>query len=476
MYLLLAILWCLTITALSSTHSFFWDTIQLGSKHAHFYFENDFEQFLLPTEIDSGHPPYFGIYLAVCWKIFGKSLQVSHWAMLPFLILLVFQWFNLGKRLIGRNLLPFFMLFLSIDPVVAGQASLVSPDIILAGCFLLLINGIYSKKSTLKVLAVIGLGMISTRGMMVAFLVFMWELVINWKKLSEGSRWKTFQGLIAPYLPGGLLAMSYLAYHYFSVGWIGYHQESEWAPSFARAGLGQFIKNTAVLVWRFLDFGRIFIFTGILLCAISLWKNNGLRKGKIDPQVRRMTLLYIIVLLGISVPFLLYAGLQQHRYLLPPFLLTTILFFLLIKELLSYNWTTRSRQGLLAIVSIGLLTGNLWIYPDRISQGWDSTLAHWSFYDLREQMREFVQDQQIELEKIGTAFPEIGSLKYKDLNEVRLGYKAKDLRTDQYILYSNIMNDFSDAELWRLQEEWKVMHEIRSRGIKMILYQRPADD
>lgn len=463
------------ITALSATHPFFWDTIQLGSKHAHFYFENDFRQFLLPTEIDSGHPPYFGMYLALGWKVFGKSLSVSHWVMLPFLLVLVFQWFTLGKRLIGRNLLPFFMLFLLIDPVVAGQVSLVSPDIVLAACFLLLINSIYSGNQIGKILAVVGLGMISTRGMMVAFLVFLWEVLMSRDKLTKDSWRGAFQTSIRPYLPGGLLALAYLLYHYFTTGWIGYHAESEWAPSFARAGFQQFIKNIAVLVWRFLDFGRIFVVVGALVFVSSLWKNRLFRKGKIDPELKRMAALCLLLLLGLGLTFVLYAGLQQHRYLLPVFLLTTILFFLLVKELPSDNWQPRHRQGFVALIAAGLLTGNLWIYPDRISQGWDSTLAHWPYYDLRLQMKDYVQKQEIDLEQIGTAFPEIGPLKYKDLNELRTGYKEKDFRMDEYILYSNIMNDFSDTELWRLQEEWELVHEIRNRGIKMILYRRSTE-
>lgn len=475
LYLLLAIIWCVMITGLSATHPFFWDTIQLGSKHAHFYFDNNFNLFLLPKEIDSGHPPYFGMYLALCWKVFGKNLVVSHWAMLPFLILLVVQWFKLGKRLIGKNLLPFFMLFLLIDPVVAGQASLVSPDIILAACFLLLINSIYTDHKAAKILAVLGLGMISTRGMMVAFLVFLWEILLSGKKLRGDPWWKSYWGLMKPYLPGGILALAYLLYHYISLGWIGYHAESEWAPSFARADFPQFVKNVVVLIWRFLDFGRIFIVGGALWCLFTLWKNRGLRKGRIDPELKRITILFILLLLGLGFTFLLYTGLQQHRYLLPLFLLTTVLFFLLIKELPSDTWQTRTKQGLIALLAIGLLTGNLWIYPDRISQGWDSTLAHWPFFGLRQQMREFVQEKNINMEDIGTAFPEIGPLTYRDLNGVKLGYKEKDLRIDQYILYSNIMNDFSDVELWRLQEEWNLVHEIRSRGIKMILYQRPAE-
>ena len=62
------------IILLVQDHVFFWDTVQLGAKHAYWYYENNFQSLLLPTEIDSGHPPLFGMYLAFCWLLFGKSL------------------------------------------------------------------------------------------------------------------------------------------------------------------------------------------------------------------------------------------------------------------------------------------------------------------------------------------------------------------------------------------------------------------
>ncbi len=468
-----AVLACVVFTSLSSSHTFFWDTIQLGSKHAHHYYENNFASLLLPTEIDSGHPPYFGMYLAACWRAFGKSLVVSHWAMLPFLLVLVLQWVKLGKRLIGRTLLPLFVLFLLIDPVLASQASLVSPDIVLSACFLLLLNSIYGGEKTNKILAVLGLGMVSTRGMLIAFFSFVWEVLVFQQK-KKGESWlKHFIPVIRPYLPGGAMALIYLSYHYLSVGWIGYHADSEWAPSFAMADAKQILKNTMVLVWRFLDFGRVFVLIAAVFFGIELWRNKGFKKGNVDPEFKRILTLFLLLLLGLGFAFLLYVGLQQHRYLLPLFLLSTLLFFLLLKELPSDQWNPRRRNVIVAFVAIGLLTGNLWIYPDRISQGWDSTLAHWPYFDLRAQMQDYVEAEGILLREIGTAFPEIGALKFKDLTEQWEGYKEKDLRTDRYILYSNIMNDFSDAELWRLQEEWIPIHEVRSRGIKMILYQSP---
>lgn len=471
-FLVLSIIWCICLTWLSADHAFFWDTIQLGSKHAHHYYEHNFSSLLLPQTIDSGHPPYFGMYLAACWKLFGRSLPVSHWAMFPFLLLLVWQWFRLGKRLVGKNWLPFFVLFLLIDPVVASQASLVSPDLVLAACFLLLLNSIYAGESNYQVIAVMALGMISTRGMMVAFLVFIWQYVFLVKRIPEQSKLSQLIDTVRPYLPGGILAAGYLVYHYLATGWIGYHAESEWAPSFRLVDFRQLLKNLIVLVWRLLDFGRVFVAAGLLAFMLVLMRQGRWKKGKVNPQLVRMLALLVILSVGLGISFLAYSGLQQHRYLLPVYLIMTLLLFLLIAELSSTSWTRTIKSAVLGAIAIGLLTGNLWIYPDRISQGWDATLAHWPFYSLRQEMHNFVRKNDIPLAEVGTAFPEIGPLKFKDLNKLSAGYKEKDLRADNYILYSNIMNDFSDVELWRLEEEWEIVQQIRRRGVKMILYRR----
>ena len=77
------------VTWLVADHSFFWDTVQLASKHAHWYYENNFHYLFLPETINSGHPPLFGMYLAVCWQLLGKSLIVSHFSMLPFLLAII---------------------------------------------------------------------------------------------------------------------------------------------------------------------------------------------------------------------------------------------------------------------------------------------------------------------------------------------------------------------------------------------------
>lgn len=443
-------------------HPFFWDTIQLGAKHAHWYYDNQFAYLLLPDEIDSGHPPTFGMLLAGMWLLFGKSLAVSHAMMLPFLIAITLLLFRLGKRLAGENQAWILPVLVWSDPVFLGQSVLVSPDIVLVLGFLCCLIGVLEKRNGAILLGALILAAISTRGMMTVVLLYLLDLIMH-----PDRRLQTLIQRAWPYVPSGLLALAFLLYHYKVKGWIGYHEASPWAYSFQRATGMELVKNVAILGWRMLDYGRIFMW---LALAGIFFQHHPAKMWSSSPVFRQMLILFLLSIPILGSTFLLYKGLQGYRYLLPTFLSFTFVFVVLISQArLPKHW----KKGLLGITIAGLLTGNLWIYPDKISQGWDATLAHWPYYQLREDMLIFIEKEGIPLAEVGTAFPEIGPLKYKDLSERENGLSEKDLEKSQYLLYSNVMNDYTDEEIEELHTaEWQVMHRLQTGGIKMILYKR----
>ena len=465
----------LLLTFLVRHHVFFWDTIQLGSKHAHWFYENNFQYFLLPTEIDSGHPPFFGIYLAALWKAFGQSLPVSHFAMLPFLFGIVWSLYRIGVWLVDQRFAFFLLLLVFVDPVIAGQMVLVSPDIVLFCFFLLLLWSILSENKALKIIAVLGLSLISMRGWMVAASLFIFEVFNSQKELSGSNGASGYllfylkKGIqkLPPYLPGGLLALSFLLYHYKQTGWIGYHADSPWAPSFERVDFKGLLYNIAVLGWRFLDFGRVFIWLAILPVIYLLWKE----KRKPDDKIRCLFLLFIVLSLGLIPSQITHKYLVAHRYLLPLLFSFSLLFLYGLHYYLPGRSTLQ--KIIYCIALFGLTTGNAWIYPKQISQAWDSTLAHLPHYELRAEVWRYIEKNDIPPEQIGTAFPEIGPLKFKDLSGQQNGFSSKDFSTQRYILYSNIMNDYTDKEIQELEEEgWRIMVEFRKRGICYVLYER----
>jgi hypothetical protein len=227
---------CLLATWLVRQDCFFWDTVQLGSLHAHHFLDTKLQTLLLPDVMDSGHPPIFGYYLATCWSFFGKTLAVSHFAMLPFLLAIVWFGFKLGENMLGKSKGWFLILILFANPILASQCTLVSPDIVVASLFLVALFAIFEHKNWLLNIAILGLSMASLRGMMIGAALFFYqivELIIKTKNINIKQLLKTILFNILPhYLFGALFSILFLAWHYYKKGWIGYFPGSSWAEAF----------------------------------------------------------------------------------------------------------------------------------------------------------------------------------------------------------------------------------------------------
>ncbi len=455
-------------TWLVRNNPFFWDTVQLASKHAHFFYETDFQSLILPREIDSGHPPLFGMYLAAAWQLFGKTVAVSHFAMLPFLLGIVFFLQKIGEKLLGKRNAIWLMLLCFADPVLLGQAVLISPDVVLVCCFLMSLWAIWSGKSALLGLGIIGVGLVSMRGMMLGVALFFFSLFCSNEKIG----FSLFFKRLIPFLPGGLLAGGYLFYHWQQTGWIGYHADSTWAPSFERVDFQGFVRNCAVLVWRFLDFGRVILWVVLALFSFALFKANSWRLPKIDRHqpISQLVVLTLLVFLVLTPSQILYKGLLAHRYFLPLFLSLNLLagYLLVNKSALIFNgkWMKLAVLG----TCFGLTTGNFWVYPPKISMGWDSTLAHLPWYQLQNQVQEHLHQAGIPLHEVGTAFPSIGPREIHELNGIEDGFAEKDLSKNCLVFYSNIMNDFTDSEIDALNKNWDKAFERKSGGVRVVLY------
>jgi len=462
-----------------SNHAFFWDTVQLASKHAHWYYEQGFQSFFLPAAINSGHPPILGMYLALCWLIFGKTLLVSHFAMLPFLLGIVWLLYEIGDYFSNTATAKYLLLLVLIDPFFAGQSSLVSPDIVLVFAFLWCFYGILKVNCFSIICSTILLGLISMRGMMITFSLYIWWcfIAIFLQKEVGHSTKNIFAVLvknILPFLPAGLIASAFLIAHYLHFGWIGYHSDSPWAGSFESVSFIGFLKNIGILGWRFLDFGRLFLLGGL---GWLFWKTYtaGLFSASStlssESTFKPIQLISLILVLSIILTpsLLLHKGLLSHRYLLPITLSITFLFYHLCFQVIA---SKKVQKIVFGIAFLGLLTGNLWIYPKHIAQGWDATLAHVPYYQLRQKMIKYIDTEQIPIDKIGTVFPNIGPYEIYDLNERQWGFVKKDFKTNEYFFYATVFNDVSDEELIQLSTHWEVIQQYESFGIEVILYKK----
>jgi len=436
---------------LNQHNFFFWDTVQFAGKHGTYFFENGLENgLLLPDKIDSGHPPLFGYILSLFWKVFGKTLVVSHWVMVPVLIGILYQAFKIGYHYFPKYDWLFPVL-LFVCPFYLGHSILVSPDLLVLFGFLLALRGLLFKKISLQAIGIIIMSSISLRGAAIGVAVLIYDLHTN-----PAFSWKRFWvlpwvELIKKYAVGFVILFVYLVYHYFQKGWLVQHPDSSWAPSFASVGVVGMLKNLLRILWRLMDFGMIAVYVLILskLRFLPILKDRLLWLG----------LSLFVILAVLTVP---YVGLVNHRYFLPIQIVALVLGTQLLR---AYN-----KRWLTVGVLIFLFLGNFWIYPQSISQGWDSTFAHQAFYKMENELYQEIQDLGIDPSDVGTAFPIRSEQKYISLDENRKSYKQFDLSKDTYILYSNVMNEFNGLSKENVFMKAEVLYSTKKRGVEMVLY------
>jgi len=459
--LLLIFIFFTILTYLSSDNFFFWDTVQLGSRHAHFFYENNFNNLLLPDNIDSGHIPTFGMYLAFLWIIFGKTLLISHFAILPFTLGIVFQLYLLIRRFISEKYIFPALILVLADPTLLSQSILVTPDIPLVFFFLLALNSVFGNRKILLSIAITGLFLSSMRGMMVSVALLIIDIYTNIKFADLKETFIKLAKRSIIYYPALVIFLSYNLYHYYVKSWIGYHENSPWAESFERVGFSGFLKNIVIFVWRMLDFGRVFLWFAAFFVGVKVFKSI-----KSDKIIFNLAFVFVVVSISLSISFLTYKYLNGHRYILPLYMIFAVIVSYLIFEKLTNE---KLKYIVFSVALSGLLSGNLWVYPDKISQGWDSTLAHVHYYKLHEKLSNFIKNKGIKKYEVGSFFPNVTSDKFIYLNNDTSSYKEADIKKDKYIFYSNIFN-IPDEDIDKLKRNFTEIKKYKNFGIYVVLY------
>ena len=447
----------------SVQHGFFWDSILLGSRYGQWYYNTNFDTLFVPENI-AGYPPLFGMLLALSWKIFGKTLAVSHLLILPFALGIVYQVRRLCRKLLSPAAAPFAALLVLADPTLMAQCTQVAPDVILVFLYLLALNSMLNRQRFMLAVSLLFLGILSPRGTIAVPLLFLTEVILF--AFFSGARrsWPAFLQLLIPYFPAGIIIITWQVLHYQHFGWIGYNPDSNWGSLARFAGWGGMVRNLAIIAWRLLDFGRVFVWLGLGGTVLYFYR----KRIPFPLATGQLLVLLLVPLIGYSLVFLPYTNPIGHRYYLVVFLLMA----LLTTCLLQYIPSRFFRRICYGFMLIGLLCGNFWVYPDTVAKGWDASLAHLPYFSLRQEAIAYLDANKIPLETVGSDYPNLASRSETDLTQDTRTFKPKDLETDSLILYSNVFNGFSDEELATLKTRWQAVKSWKSGQVKMILFRK----
>ncbi len=458
-YLLFFFLFFFLLVFFSTPVPFFWDMINYSAK-AQYYFSSNFSDLIAPCGVDDGHPPLFPLYIALAWKISGKSLAVCHWAMLPVMLGIIWETNRLASRFLSRRLRVAALILVLADPVLLTQCVLFGQDLFIIYFFLLSLNSIlYGKKKSFAVASSL-LAMTSMRGIMLMAPLILW----NFSEVFfiEKKKWGLKDFL--PFLPAALVVIAWGLFHYSRTGWL--YSDPEKARWLATAASpAKMVKNFVNIIWKILDFGR---FTLWLVPALLL----STRKLKTDRNYITLAILTLSLFLTFVFFMVPISNPICHRY----FISINIIAAIAAVYQIQFIRSTLARRLAFGMLLLAILSGNFYLYPEHLKNGWDASLKALPYFSLKNRVIEYVKENNIDPGQVATGFPLSAPSKYTDLAEVNFSFRDKDtgsLRQFPYVIQSNVCNDFTPSELDTLRSGWPLVREFASGQVYIRLYRNP---
>jgi len=136
--------------------------------------------------------------------------------------------------------------------------------------------------------------------------------------------------------------------------------------------------------------------------------------------------------------------------------------FLFIFSILQRSISYKNLKRTIGFLILMLALGNFWIYPEKRTNYWDGTMAHSSFYEIRNQSFAYLEKNNINLNDVSSGFCLYDNQRFIDLKQSNRVISRDVNKNTTYFMYSNISN-LSDDFIDELndQKQWKNIQEFR---------------
>ncbi len=446
---------------------YFWDNIQQTSSEAHFFYYSNFT--LFPTnQINSEfgftgyHPPLMGVMTALLWKIFGYNIWVSHAFIYLWALILIYNLHKLVSVFFSENQIGWVLMILLFEPTVLAQFVIASPDFILLTAFVISIRAIIERKYLLLSIGIFFLFGINMRGVFAGLVILLVHLIYFYYKSDCKLKFNLLLKSFSPYLPTLMVLAIYYAIYLNLNGW--FFTNSHYSEHYTQpVSLYSIITHLAEFGLRSLENGR-FLIWGLAIYMLSnsiknrnQWSNEDIFIAYLFGGLISIYLIFIFIT---QMPF-------SARYFMPFFLLLSII---TLKSLI-FKLSHKSTIYLFALILFVELTGNFWIYPEKIAKSWDTTLAHVPYYSLRNECFNYIEENKINYNDISAGFCLYGNRKVIELtgNETHIGSEPDR----NYYIYSNISN-VEDSFALELKDnaKWKEIKRFEKSFVFISIYER----
>lgn len=442
---------------------FSFDHVYLVSYVADHIYTSGFHAFIVDASVDTGHPPLAAFLHAFCWKIFGKSLVVSHWLMLPFIASAYFFFLAISRFLLPEKYLFIPALLFLVFPVLSAQCIYMSTDIMLLACitgavYFLLID----KRFLYYVLLALSL-LFSLRGIPLVIAFFITDIAIN-SNTNKKSK------LTVSYLFAAVPFIIWNVYHLNVTGWMLVNTDSIWSDHRNLNSASTFFLQTAAFIFRLCEFGGIVIWILLILYRQQFY---------LQEKTRFIFYLLLSIIAMLALTLLPFANPVSTRYVLPVFVMGILLLsYQIVAMRNTYRILLLSVYFLLCLLSI------LCIYPERMIKAagysWDCTVVSLPYFTYCEPvMQQYINASTTinATDSIYAGMPFYQPSTYTKLtennNNKSVRWERPDMPYGSYFIYSNMMNDITWEQKQWLETNWVLEADFRSGNMYTQIYRNP---
>jgi hypothetical protein len=438
---------------------FYGDHVTLISIPAHFYYENGLQQLVLPSDIATGHPPFYAIVTALFWSLLGKSLWVSHLLTLCFGLMLLAQFMRLTKRILSDNQQSLALVLLIFNPVFLAQMANMSLDIMLCAVFLWGINAIFQQKKWELVIVAILLTISSLRGFMLVGALFLFD----WQQNKFNLKYLIIN--ILYYVISIIPVSIYFILVYRAQGWWLLPENGNWSAHRQWIG-GDWLAKVGEFGIRNLEFGML-----IPVIFVTVYCLRNFRTLKSDKPMLLVLLTGVVLalfLLPFKNPILI-------RYLLPLQLLILIVFSRQVLAIRSLIFRSIS----IVFTLLMMASQHFFVYPasnhSYLAYNWgDGSLAHLSYFTFRADLHDEIVRSKLPSDSIYAGFPDYKAFRFTDLSDDTVEYaSSNDPFCYKYIIVGNMMNNIP---LWQKQQIYQtciIRKTYNKYPVEYTLYENP---
>jgi hypothetical protein len=411
---------------------FFGDAIASTSRAANYIYNHNLGTIFYPLRADPGHPTFYAYGLALVWKLFGRTLWVSHLYSCLWSIVLVFAFRKIAKFLLPLPKANIATLLVLIFPTYLSQSAMMLNTVALMSFFLFGVYGVLTQNKWLIMLAGVLMTITHLQSAFLLLSLASFDLYRHVFLLRAESLLTWLRERFWVYTLPVLVFGSWLWLHKQHTGWV--LVSPQYADVQELNTITEYIKALGLIFWRLIDFG---LFPFYLVLTLVYMKHKVLRK-----ELLQWVFLLAPCCLAMAI-FLNHT--IGHRYFMAFGMLSVIVAILYVD-----HFSILGKRVIYTCFVLGLFGGNFLYYPGKILG--DATLAYRNYFAIENQLHKEYGNTFFYSHAPLANIRMYRYLRYKGLLIERINETPLDNLS--IILQSNINAEFTQDQIDYLTECW----------------------